>query len=250
MAVGAILCCALVVNTQRAVANPFPSQNVSLYNQIDLSTFGASSGNDCWGYVSPSGREYALVGLNNKVAFVEITDPTNVDWFASIPHSSNLWGDIKVYQDVAYVVTERSGSGIQVISMADIDSHIVRLIRTINAPSRNHNIAVDTVGGRLYTLGSNGGSATTVIFDLSNPTDPVEIGTWSSAYEHDAQIVTVTSGDYAGRVIMFGASTGLGLDIIDVTDPANTVLISRTRVLAIFIISSGRPRETSLSGWY
>ncbi len=53
----------------------YESFNVSLYAQIDLNTFGAGLGNDCWGFVSPPGREYALVGLSNKVAFVEVTDP-------------------------------------------------------------------------------------------------------------------------------------------------------------------------------
>ena len=34
-------------------------------------------GNDCWDYVSPSGREYALMGLYNEVAVVEVTSPSD-----------------------------------------------------------------------------------------------------------------------------------------------------------------------------
>jgi len=209
-------------------AAEFPAQNVALYSQIDLATFGVSSGNDCWGYVSPSGREYALMGLANKVAFVDITDPANPVWFASIAHASNIWGDIKVHAHVAYIVTERSGTGIQVIDMSDIDNHVVSLVGTITSPDRNHNLAIDTDSGYLYTCGSRGGSATTVIFDLSNPTNPVQVGTWQGAYEHDVQVVTYTSGPYAGRQIMFGASEERGLDIVDVTDKSNTFLMSRT----------------------
>ena len=34
-----------------------------------------NNGNDCWGFVSPSGREYALMGTSSGTAVVEITNP-------------------------------------------------------------------------------------------------------------------------------------------------------------------------------
>ena len=212
----------------RGARAQFPSNNVSLYSHVNLTTLGASAGNDCWGYVSPAGREYALMSVNNKLAFVEITIPTAPVIVATIPHTSSTWGDVKVYQHVAYAVTEASGSGIQVIDMSNIDSGTVSLVRTITSPGRSHNVALDTDSGFLYTCGSRGGAGTTVIFDLSNPTNPVQVGTWTGAYQHDAQIVTYTSGPYAGRQILFGASEGRGVDIVDVTNKSNTFLISRT----------------------
>jgi len=210
-------------------AAQFDSNNVELRAWIDLATFGSGSGNDCWGYVAPSGREYALMGLNNKVAFVEITDPDNPVWFASFPHTASLWGDIKVYQHAAYAVTEASGTGIQVFDLSNIDNHVVTLVRTLATPGRSHNIAVDTTSGFLYTCGSNEGSATTVIFDLSTPTNPIQVGTWGGAYEHDIHAVTYTSGPNAGRQIVFGSSEGRGLDVIDVTNKSAPVLLSRTQ---------------------
>ena len=42
------------------------------------------------------------------------------------------------------------------------------------------------------------------------------------------EVVTFESGPYAGRQIMFGASEGRGVDIVDVTDKSNTILLSRT----------------------
>lgn len=209
-------------------AAQFDSDRVEFRSWIDLATFDAESGNDCWGYVSGSGREFALMGLDNKVAFVEITDPDNPIWFASFPHSASLWGDIKVYQHAAYAVTEESGTGIQVFDLSDIDNHVVTLVRTIVAPGRSHNIAVDTTSGFLYTCGSNEGSATTVIFDLSNPTNPIVAGTWSGSYQHDIHAVTYTSGPFAGRQIAFGSSERRGLDVIDVTNKSAPVLLSRT----------------------
>ena len=206
----------------------FASSNVSLHSHVNLTTLGASAGNDCWGYVSPSGREYALMSVNNKLAFVEITVPAAPVIVATVSHTSSTWGDVKVYQHVAYAVTEASGTGIQVIDMTNIDGGTVSLVRTITAPGRSHNVALDTDSGFLYTCGSRDGAGTTVIFDLSNPTNPVQVGTWTGAYQHDAQIVTYTSGPYAGRQILFGASEGRGVDIVDVTNKSNTFLISRT----------------------
>ena len=80
-----------------AAGAQFASENVQLQSWIDLPAFGATSGNDCWGYTSPSGREYALMGVRNAMAVVESTDPANAGIGAQIPHSNSLWGDIKTY---------------------------------------------------------------------------------------------------------------------------------------------------------
>jgi len=121
----------------------FASDKVSLYVNWEPSHFGATSGNGCWGYVSASGREYALMGLNNQVAFIEITNPASPVWVTSIPHTSSTWGDIKVYGNYAYAVTETSGTGIQVMDMSQIDLGIVTLVRTITSPGRTHTLALD-----------------------------------------------------------------------------------------------------------
>ncbi len=56
----------------------FESDGVSLYAHLNLNDLGgAGNGNDCWGYTSASGREYALMGVSNKMVVVEITDPAN-----------------------------------------------------------------------------------------------------------------------------------------------------------------------------
>nr|MBA3725768.1 choice-of-anchor B family protein [Armatimonadota bacterium] len=208
----------------------FTFSKVALKTHIDLATFGASNGNGCWGYVSPSGREYAIMGLSNKVAFVEITDPAKSDWFASIPHTDILWADIKVYGHYAYVVTEASGSGIQVIDMSDIDNHVVTLVRTITSVGRSHTCHIDETSGFLYTCGSNEGGGTTTVFTLANPADPQRVGVASLTggdYIHETIVHTYTSGPYAGRQIFFGCGTDRGVEIYDVTDKNAPFLIKR-----------------------
>ena len=56
----------------------FVRRRVELLSRVPLSSFGASisRGTDCWGYTSPSGREYALMCTNQATGVVDITDPT------------------------------------------------------------------------------------------------------------------------------------------------------------------------------
>jgi len=149
--------------------------------------------------------------------------------FATILHLDNLWGDVKVYRDHCYLTTERAGIGIQVIDLSDIDNHNVTLVRTLPDISDAHNLAIDTESGYLYTLITAGGTGTTMCFDLTNPSNPVRVGANSMTGGqgmHDAQIVTYTSGPYAGRQILFGASGGNALRIWDVTNKAAPFQIS------------------------
>ncbi len=212
----------------------FPSQNVTLLSHLDLDDFpgGPTSGNDCWGYVSPSGREYALMGLRNEVAVVEITSPSNPVIIAEIPHSSSNWCDIKVWQDHAYAVNEESG-GMDVIDLSQVDSGVVTLVQRVTdlGLQTSHNIAIDTDSGFAYLCSSNLNGGRLVAFDLSNPDDPVFAGQISSiegADVHDTQVVTYTSGPYAGKEIAYASVGPTGLDIYDVTDKANMFRLSRT----------------------
>ncbi|MBL8064977.1 MAG: choice-of-anchor B family protein [Chthonomonadaceae bacterium] len=206
--------------------------NTSLYRQYTLSQLGASAGNDCWGYVSPSGREYAIVSLSNKIVFIEVTNPTNTVKFAEFPHTSSSWGDVKVYGSTAYAVTEASGTGIQVVDMSNIDAatNRVTLVRTLASPGRTHNLSLDPVSGYLYTCGSRDGTGTTMCFDIhTNPLNPVRVGlnSLTPTYQHDANTVTYTSGPNAGRQIMFGSGENRGVEIWDVTDKNNVFLVRR-----------------------
>ncbi|MEZ6317461.1 MAG: choice-of-anchor B family protein [Phycisphaerales bacterium] len=216
-------------------ADTFASSGVTLMSQIPLNNFsaGSSFGNDCWGYVSPSGREYAIMGLYNGYGFVEITDPANPVIVQVITGPSSDWHDVKVVGTYAYGVSE-GGSGIQVMNLANIDSGTVTLVGNISTGghSTTHNIVANQETGSLWVVGANIGNGGLVHVDLSNPASPVISGGWTGMYVHDAQVVTMHSGPYAGREIAFCASglsggfTNTGLRIVDVTNPASPVVLS------------------------
>ena len=216
--------------------DPFESSNMQLLSWIPTSNFAGLSGpgNDCWGYVSPSGREYALMGLNNGGGFVEITDPFAPQIIETIGGPTSTWHDIKVMGEWAYGVSE-GGLGIQVIDLRNIDNGVVTLVRNRqqSGHSSTHNIASNTDSGFVYLCGANIANGGLVAVDVtSNPALPNIVGAWDDFYVHDAQIVSYTDGPYAGREIAFclsGTGNGSGstaLRIVDDTNNSNMFLLS------------------------
>ena len=208
----------------------FPSNNVTFLSNIPAESFpgSPSRGNDCWGYVSPSGREYALMGMRNGLAVVEITDPSFPAIIASVPHSESNWSDVKTYQNYAYVVNESSG-GIDVIDLADVDNGNVIHVQSVTdaGVQTSHNVAIDRESGFLYLCGSNIAGGRLVAFDLSDPANPTyagEVPLNGGESVHDAQIVTYPSG----RQFAFAADGGFGLEIFDVTNKSNMFRVSQT----------------------
>jgi choice-of-anchor B domain-containing protein len=205
----------------------FSAQGFRLESWLTLEDLGDDgSGNDCWGYVSPSGREYALMGTSTATVVVEVTDPANATVIERIDGPVSLWRDIKTYQDRAYSVSE-GGSGIQVIDLSNVDAGVVTLENTVTGQGTDatHNVAIDEVSGFLYRTGGGGNGLR--IYSLANPSSPQFSGQYQSRYVHDAQIVTYTSGPYAGRQIAFccagfnNGSGDTGLTILDVTNKNN-----------------------------
>ncbi len=208
---------------------PFLGENVYLQAWFPLSAFPGSqgSGNDCWGYTSPSGRRYAIIGLQKGFGFVEVTDPANSQYVGYISGATSLWHDVKVLGQYAYGVSE-GGLGIQVINLGNIDNGVVTLVRnqSTSGHSSTHNLISNPASGYLYLAGANVGNGGLVAVSRSDPTRPTIVGAWTTHYVHDAQVVTYTSGPYAGREIAFCYNGGSGLEILDVTNKSSMTKIS------------------------
>ncbi len=187
--------------------------------------------NDIWGYVSPRGREYAIVGLLTGTAFVDVTDATEPNVVGVIPGEPSDWRDMAVYDRFAYSVNE-SGGGVQIIDLRRIDRGQVSLLGnfTDGGLRTAHNIYVNPDSGYAYLLGANVARGGLVALDLRNPRKPVaEPIAWDTAYVHDVQVVTYKRGRNRGREIAFAFTGPLGLHIIDVTDKAAPVTLSHLR---------------------
>jgi len=207
----------------------FRSKGVELLSWVDLPEFanGLSGANDVWGYASPSGREYAIVGLNSATGFVEVTDPFNPVVIETIPDSSFLWSDMRTLGEYAYNVIESSGNGMQILDMSQIDTGVVTLVDTFTGGGFQsaHNIAINTQSGYAYLCGANiaGGF---VVLDLADPEVPVIAGSWNQAGCHDMFVITYNNGPFAGREIAFLFGGGDNFYIIDVTNKSNIFTVS------------------------
>ncbi len=216
---------------------PFQVKNVQLKSWIPLSNFAGfpgpgGSGADCWGYTSPSGREYALMGLSWGNGIVEVTDPANPVIIATIPGGVNsLWRDIAVVGNRAYAVSDGSGVGIQVINLAGVDQGQATLIANVSQGGHvtSHTLLQNAASGFLYSCGSNLGGGGVLPISTANPNNPTFSGPgWTNTYTHECQVHTYTGGPYTGKEILFAFITGGGLAIVDVTNKAAPITLSQT----------------------
>lgn len=221
----------------------FSSNGIQLLSWLPLSNFGdpISSANTVEGYVSPSGTEYALLGLSHGVGFVRLSDPGSPEVLAVdgsnrfITGPTSLWRDIRVYGHYAYAVSE-GGGGIQVMDLSQIDSNVVTLVNTVTAgggTTATHTVYINAESGYLYRCGGGGSPYQGLrIYSLADPANPVHEGTWNNRYVHEAQVVSYTSGPYAGMEVAFcfseNTSSGgaAGIDILNVTDKSNIQQLS------------------------
>ncbi len=216
------------------VISGFECLNVDLLSWMPLSAFSSSptSASNIWEYLAPDGREYAVIGLRNGTAVVDITDPANPIEIGIVPGLSSTWREVKTYDQFAYISTEASGQGMQIIDLRDLPQSIA-LINTYtgNGLGTIHTLSIDAQNGYLYLNGSNLANGGLIILDVhTDPINPVEVGRWFTRYVHDSQIVTYPPNHptYANRQIAFLYTGSQGIDIVDVTNKAALVLLSHT----------------------
>lgn len=217
------------------LAGGFPSDGIELAANITMGELGGGEGADCWGYTSPSGREYALMTTTLGTNFVEVTNPGNPQIISYLSGSSCLWRDVKVFEDHCYIVSD-CGGGIQVVSLANIDAGQVTLVNTITSGGTNntHNIAMDPETGLIARCGGGNNVGLRFYDAAANKANPPFVGEWTPIYVHDAQLRTFTSGPYAGQTLAFccgGMGNGSGstrVAVVNVTNPSNPVLLGES----------------------
>ncbi|MCA9960217.1 MAG: choice-of-anchor B family protein [Anaerolineales bacterium] len=219
-------------------AGSYPCENIDLMAFMPLATIGGGNGNDIWGWTDPlTDKEYALMGRSSGTSFVDISDPVNPIYLGNLPtHTSNsTWRDIKVYNNYAFIVSEASGHGIQIFDLTQL--------RNVPAPpatfsenahysgfGKAHNIVINEDSGYAYGVGTDTCAGGLHMVNIQNPLNPVNSGCFSSdGYTHDAQCVIYTGPDaeHQGKEICFNSNEDT-LTIVDVTNKANPVQLSRT----------------------
>lgn len=224
---------------ENGMAGNYPCDGYDLLARISLSDFNATSGNDLWGWTDPStAKEYAIVGLDNGTAFVDITDTENLNYLGKLPTATmaSSWRDIKVYQNYVFIVSEADNHGMQIFDLTKLRT-VANAPETFTADARYtgfgnaHNIVINEDTGFAYVVGTARGDAFlggAHFVNIQDPMNPIAAGGYAAnGYTHDAQVVTYMGPDtdYTGREIFIGANENQVV-IADVTDKLNPVEIA------------------------
>ena len=241
----------------------FPCNGLTLQAHIPIIDMGGLNyagsnpmeATDSWGWTDLTyGKEYAIVGMNDGTAFVDISDPINPRFLGRLESETGTswWRDIKVYNNYAFIVSDSNGNhGMQVFDLHKLrgaptspganasmitfteDNHMTW--GSGSSRGRAHNIIINEDSGYLYVLGASTGGGSPLMVNIQDPLgslsytvlDAVVSGTYG--YCHDAQVVMYDGPDpdYQGREILVGAfGNSLKIEIFDVTSKTAPVHIS------------------------
>lgn len=256
-------------------ADGFACHNMSLLAHIPLADFpnNPSAASDIWGHVDlNTQKEYAIIGLRNGVAVVDVTTATSPEVVGSILGLASTWRDIKVYQyfdsstlrwqAYAYSTTE-ADEGLTIIDLNDLENGI-SVVRRQTTDLSAHNIYISNLDYSLniplagqtpavHILGSNlfGGS-----FRSYALTDPETLGaTYSHSsgtrddYTHDAASLTIN--DPRAQIDCVQANNSDCLVFLDFNEDRLRVWDHTNKNQAIELGSSSYPNaEYTHSGWW
>ncbi len=230
------------------MAGDFACSGLSLRKRVPNDEMGGGDGNDIWGWVDAmTGNEYAIMGLTNGTAFVDVTDPDNPVFIGHLATNTTEtgWRDMKVYMDHVYIVADflpnepDRAHGMQVFDLTRLRTAVPPesfMADAIYDGFENaHNVAINEATGFAYAVGTNTCNGGLHIVNITTPNNPMMAGCYNGAEIHDAQCVLYQGPDpdHAGREICVSSSHDFSLDenpqvdITDVTDESAPINISR-----------------------
>ena len=199
----------------------FSQKNIQLRSTL---SYGRQLSN-VWGYVDSIGNEYALVGVDDGLSIVDVTNPDSINelFFASGPSSN--WREIKTWNNHAYATNE-SGNGLLIVDLNFLpDSIDYSYWNADSALNTAHTLFIDE-NGTLYLFGYNDVERSipfdnrgALICDLNiNPKLPEIVGIYNSDYVHDG---------FARNDTLWASQITQGnFAVIDVSDKVNPVVIT------------------------
>jgi choice-of-anchor B domain-containing protein len=194
-----LMVAAMAMNTAFAQENY--SYNVKQRGALAIP--GQTLANIC-GYWQ-NGKEYALLGASQGMMIVDVTDPDVPKQITQLPGPNNLWKEIKVYKNYAYVTSE-GGQGLQCVDLSTLPApNVNNVFYTGDGDidgklNKIHALHIDTLKGVLYCFGATGvsNSGATMLDIKTNPMQPKYLGSVDKDYIHDGYIHNDTL--FAGHI--------------------------------------------------
>ncbi|MEM6317473.1 MAG: choice-of-anchor B family protein [Bacteroidota bacterium] len=157
--------------------------------------------NEIWGYAT-KGYEYAIIGSTAGTHFIDVTDPQNpfeAHFVAgAVQGGVIIHRDFHDYQGYLYAVADEGNrSTLQIMDLRNLPESVNVVYDQSDIFRTAHNIFIDSLSAKLYALSTRGdanGYAPMRVFDLGNPTQPIEIGAYRNfggirpSHVHDAYV--------------------------------------------------------------
>lgn len=202
---------------ENGTAGAFSCNNIDLLSHMPLSAFSSSptAANDIWGHVDlNTGDEYALIGLRNGVAVVNVSDPETPQEVGTIRGLSSTWRDIKVYQyfdeninawqAYAYATIDNSTDYVTIINLNQLPN-TVSLVEKNRVVTQAHNVYITNVDYSLnialpnltpsiQLIGSNRFGGAFHSYSLAQPSTLTNLTSnyFGSGYTHDGASINIT----------------------------------------------------------
>ncbi|MFM9051483.1 MAG: choice-of-anchor B family protein, partial [Bacteroidota bacterium] len=182
----------------------------------------------CWHYTDSVGHEYGLIGAEDGIAFLDITNPSQSSFLFQLPGNRSIWHEVKVRGNYAYAVSEGVDTngimnGVQIMDLRFLPDSVpykfwkgdgLILDQLIKA----HTITVDSdlmfVNGHNITSLGNG----VLICSLTDPWNPAFVGAVVNNYSHDSYVrgnKLFSSEIFAGQ-----------FSVYDITNPSSPALLA------------------------
>lgn len=221
-----------------------PNQNMYLLRNLNQH-YNSSMYSAVWGYTAPNGREYAILGCPQGTSFVDVTDSANIREVGFLAGPSSSWREMKTYSHYAYIVSEATNSGVQIVDLQYLPDSI-RFVKKFTAAGHSTTHTISQSGPYLYLSGANNSfvqNGGIVIFDLTNdPENPVVRGKWTTYYVHDCRVENDTiwaANINDGRVSIINAQNKNSMSTVHSfinlpgSGPHNTALSTNRRRLFV-----------------
>ena len=236
-------------------AGIFACDGIDLLAFVSAEVFDGAGQSDLWGWAdTETDDEYVIIGKTNGVAFFRVTDPTAPEYLGELPNPAllqEIWHDIKVHENHAFIVSESEPHGMTVFDLTrlrDVDEpQEWDRDAFYPLPSAAHNVEVNVETGYAYIVGGNAGIVVPDaclsglhMVDISTPQQPTFAGCYfedggpgtaarsvgepvesasPAGYVHDTQCVIYDGPDerYVGQEVCFNSAEDR-VTIVDVTD--------------------------------
>jgi choice-of-anchor B domain-containing protein len=245
------------VNCVDGSAGSFSCSNIDLLAHMPLNDFSSrpNAANDIWGHVDlNTGDEYALIGLRNGVAVVNVTEPENPVEVGTIAGENSSWRDIKVYQyfdssigawqAYAYATVDSAADYVTIINLNQLPNS-VSLVEKNRVVTKAHNVYITNVDHTLnialpgltpslQLIGSDKFGGAFHSYSLKTPSTLTALpdNFFGSGYTHDGASINITDSRKDSQCNTRGDSCTVFIDfnekemkLWNITDTSATTLL-------------------------